>query len=359
MVKQRVGVMGFGMFLLVSCAAMVGGELARVIVPTVDVVAEPRVLYRQAAPAVAWNAPRIASQLVYNECVEVLLAEDDFCKVRIPSQEVLVENQLTPLTAWVEKAALARDALDVDRERCVLCTALWTTVYQFERGDRYIYKPVCAIPFGARLLFEETHGAWTRVALPSGIIACVPTDAITHVRDMPRTDQAMRLWVVEHARRMKGMPYCWGGTSSFQPYSTDRLTGFDCSGLVHRLYECCDVKMPRNSKAQYAACTPCAPSELRAGDLVFLARVSEEGARNIVHVMIYSGENTLIEAWADTKTGSANAQPLREVSVEERLGNRLNALSNGDICPGGCVLLCGRVDTNRRISSNGRKGMKS
>jgi len=78
-----------------------------------------------------------------------------------------------------------------------------------------------------------------------------------------------------------GAPYRYGGTGE---------GGFDCSGLVLRVYAGLGVRLPRTARGQYAALPPA--RGLRPGDLVFF---SFSGKR-IDHVGIYLGRGRFVHA---------------------------------------------------------------
>lgn len=95
----------------------------------------------------------------------------------------------------------------------------------------------------------------------------------------------LRRELVATARRFLGVPYCWGGESA--------KSGFDCSGLTMVTYRLNGLKLPRNSRLQFAVGTPVPRSELRRGDLVFFAT---SGGRRVSHVGIYIGNGKFIHA---------------------------------------------------------------
>lgn len=81
--------------------------------------------------------------------------------------------------------------------------------------------------------------------------------------------------VVELALSFLGVPYLWGGTSSY---------GFDCSGFTNRLYDALGIDLPRDSHEQEAHTI--AVDEPKPGDLLFM-----EG-----HVMLYAGDERVVHA---------------------------------------------------------------
>jgi len=78
-----------------------------------------------------------------------------------------------------------------------------------------------------------------------------------------------------------GAPYRYGGTGE---------GGFDCSGLVLRVYEKLGVKLPRTSAAMYEALPPVETPA--PGDLVFFSFSNQR----IDHVGLYLGEGRFVHA---------------------------------------------------------------
>lgn len=94
-----------------------------------------------------------------------------------------------------------------------------------------------------------------------------------------------RTTLLNHGKKFIGTPYVWGGASP---------KGFDCSGLVHYLYQKQGVSIPRNSREQFSR-LPVA-SNPQPGDLVFFRR---NGTIN--HVGLYLGGGKMLHA---PQTGS-------------------------------------------------------
>lgn len=96
------------------------------------------------------------------------------------------------------------------------------------------------------------------------------------------------------ARRFLGTPYLWGGTTPF---------GFDCSGLVQRVYSSAGVILPRDAYRQ--AVSPLGEpvpegAPLSPGDLVFFLGARDPRSRGITHVGMMIDTARMIHAHGKT-----------------------------------------------------------
>ncbi len=91
--------------------------------------------------------------------------------------------------------------------------------------------------------------------------------------------------IVATALRFVGLPYLWGGITTF---------GLDCSGLVQLAHRAVGVVLPRDADLQWAdrRLSPVPPGSIRPGDLVFF------GPRRgtITHVGIAIGRRAFVNA---------------------------------------------------------------
>ena len=95
--------------------------------------------------------------------------------------------------------------------------------------------------------------------------------------------------LVASSKEYIGTPYRYGGNTK---------SGIDCSGLTCRAYESVDVQLPRTSKDQSKVGKKVKVSNLKEGDLLFLAMTKK--IRQITHVgmvtAIYRDEIMFIHA---------------------------------------------------------------
>jgi cell wall-associated NlpC family hydrolase len=91
--------------------------------------------------------------------------------------------------------------------------------------------------------------------------------------------------VVSMALRFLGLPYLWGGITTF---------GLDCSGLVQLAHRALGIVLPRDADLQWAdrRLSPVAAGSIRPGDLVFFG--PRRGA--ITHVGIAIGRRAFVNA---------------------------------------------------------------
>lgn len=88
---------------------------------------------------------------------------------------------------------------------------------------------------------------------------------------------------LEVARELLGAPYAFGGSSP---------RGFDCSGLIHYIFDKIGVELPRTSSQQYRCVDPITIDQLEPGNLLFF-QISKE---RISHVGIYDADGLFIHA---------------------------------------------------------------
>jgi cell wall-associated NlpC family hydrolase len=135
------------------------------------------------------------------------------------------------------------------------------------------------------------HDGWLQVRLPGKTVAWIQSsDVLADPQPLSIPDS------IELAKRFLGLPYLWGGTSSF---------GFDCSGFTQMLLRARGFNMPRDAdqQAAWAGLVAVERTDLQAGDLLFFG----SSARNITHTGMYIGDGQFIH---DT----TNGHPVIQIS---------------------------------------------
>lgn len=148
---------------------------------------------------------------------------------------------------------------------------------------------------GGRIEAEPADGA-LRVRLPDGLEGWLPAGAAVPAAELDRIHPADGPAIVAHATRYVGLPYLWGGASE---------KGFDCSGLVQRVYGLHGVRLPRDADQQAGIGDPVdvAPGWGAAtdGDLAFFA---EPPGDRVTHVGVLAVGGRMIHA-STTRNGVA------------------------------------------------------
>jgi beta-lactamase class A len=233
----------------------------------------------------------VDDQVILGERVEVLEDAAGFAKVRTAAGE----------TAWIPERSLRRgDAAPTATHagaRGARVTSNFAHVYASPSFTKQ--KPLLTAPIGARMVFSDflegrekegkSGGAdsysWVRVALPDGRIGFV---AARDVALLPFEENLLLRspseWI-SLGKRFLGAPYTWGGTTPL---------GFDCSGLIARIFSEHGVTLKRNSYEQAFQDPHLVPVSFEAllpGDLLFFGSPDK-----IDHEAMWIGDGTVLQA---------------------------------------------------------------
>ena len=90
---------------------------------------------------------------------------------------------------------------------------------------------------------------------------------------------------LEFSKRFLGLPYTWGGTSSY---------GYDCSGFSQMLGRRRGVNMPRDAQPQadWSGVVAVERKDLQPGDLLYFG----SSDKKITHTGMYMGDGKFINA---------------------------------------------------------------
>ncbi len=138
---------------------------------------------------------------------------------------------------------------------------------------------------GSVIPVSEAKGDWVVLDLPGGRKAYVKA---AHVEEYESMDQVFAQQkgagaVIEDAKQYLGLPYLWGGCTSY---------GFDCSGFTQFIFKLNGYHLRRDADLQYMQGDSVTQADLVPGDLVFF-QTYREGAS---HVGIYIGDSRFIHS---------------------------------------------------------------
>jgi cell wall-associated NlpC family hydrolase len=243
----------------------------------------------------------VVSQAIYGSNVTLLTARGEWCRIQtadhykgwVPSRQLrLVQSGDGYATAGV----------------VIQVQSLFANLYR--EPDITRHKPILTIPFEVRLevippdddskdsktnaekntkastptkkapLQTKTPDGWLQVRLPDKRSAWIQsTDVISDPKPLSIPES------IYVAKRFLGLPYLWGGTSSF---------GFDCSGFTQMLVRARGFTMPRDAdqQAAWTGLIAVDRKDLLPGDLLFFGASS----RSITHTGLYIGDGQFIQA---------------------------------------------------------------
>lgn len=250
-------------------SAAIAQQRAVVLVPVLDMFSKP------AAEA------DVVSQARYGMTVRVERAEGEWTRIRTMHDDYpgWVRSETLRLLGEGERYA--------ETGRIAFVDAVRAHLYPEPSVTRR--APLLSVPYETLLEvieeLEKEGRRWIRVRLPDGKEAWIQRGDVTF------DPQPLPLGaLMELARRFLGLPYTWGGTTSF---------GFDCSGFTQMLVRRGGVRMPRDAQPQadWEGMVVISRENLEPGDLLFFG----PNERKIHHTGFYLGAGEFIHSTTNTK----------------------------------------------------------
>ena len=166
-------------------------------------------------------------------------------------------------------------------------------------------SPLSELVAGTRLMVGErsTRGL-VAVRLADDRTGFVARSSLEPLRKRRPTPERL----AETGRRFIGIPYLWGGTTP---------NGFDCSGLIQRVYRLNGVLLPRDSDQQARFGVEkviSGPENVTPGDLLFFGRSRD----SITHVGLVLPDRTFLHSYGQV---TVNAIDPSHPRYSERLAS--------------------------------------
>jgi cell wall-associated NlpC family hydrolase len=217
----------------------------------------------------------VVSQAIYGSAVGIVAEQPGWLHVRTPDD----------YTGWMATADARRlgagEKPYAAAGRVAQVESLFANIYRESNVTRH--RPLLTVPFETRLeVIAEPAGEerWLEVRLPDDRSGWVQRGDVSFDAKPLSIADAIAL-----SRRFLGLPYTWGGTSSF---------GYDCSGFVQMLCRRRGVLTPRDAdqQAAWAGAVPVRRENLRPGDLLFFGSAAD----HITHTGMYIGKGQFVNA---------------------------------------------------------------
>lgn len=209
----------------------------------------------------------VVSQAVFSEQVQLQEETDGWQQIMTPDGYV----------GWIPSGSLA--ITEQPYQTTLVTSRLAAHIYGSADTDR---GPIKTLPYGSKLhLVEQINQRWLKIALPDGHEYYIQTGDV-----LPQPILTKKGDLVEFSKKFLGLPYTWGGRSSF---------GFDCSGFVQMLYAQIGVHLQRDAKLQVLDprfAEEVDVADLEPGDPIFWGRSKDM----IRHVGIYIGGGQFIHS---------------------------------------------------------------
>jgi gamma-D-glutamyl-L-lysine dipeptidyl-peptidase len=209
---------------------------------------------------------KVVSQTIFSENVKVEQEIEGWSYIITPDG----------YSGWIELDSLV--SLSEPYDPTLKISRLSAHVYGVKDTE---YGPIKTLPYGAKLqVIDSSDLRWFTIALPDGQEGYVQKgDVEVEPELLYKSD------LVEFSQKFQGLPYTWGGRSSF---------GYDCSGFVQMLYHQIGIDLQRDSKQQILdnRFQSLEIEALEPGDLIFFGKTEHR----IMHVGMFLGKGEFIHS---------------------------------------------------------------
>ena len=236
------------------------------------------------------HASELLNQMIMGESADPLKLEADWYLVRLP------DGYIGWLRSWHARET-PRDEISSFMAKADTRVEASVAYVRSSPGEEGL--PVSDIVAGSRVVAEPARAGYRAVTLPGGRGGFMRESELGRGGGAPTREE-----VVGRAMGYLGIPYLWGGTSP---------KGFDCSGLVKRVFGMEGIELPRDTDRQALAGEEASVDGAEPGDLLFFG----EGG-TVSHVAIGLGEDRFIHAYGEVRiNGLRRDDPLYEPKLSQ------------------------------------------
>ena len=214
----------------------------------------------------------VVSQAIYGANVGIVEEKDGWARIQTADE----------YTGWIPTKSLLKSKPYAAEGKVAEVQSLFAHIYRDASVTRH--APLITVPFETKLEIvgePQGEGRWFQVRLPDDRAGFIQAgDVSTNPKKLTIPE------MLEFSERFMGLPYTWGGTSSF---------GYDCSGFTQMLQRRRGIFMPRDAQpqAEWSGVAPVERKEdLQPGDLLYFGN----SARKITHTGMYMGSGKFINA---------------------------------------------------------------
>ena len=210
------------------------------------------------------HSASVVSQTIFAEEIGIENEQDGWAYITTPDG----------YNGWVESTVLTE--LERPYDAAATVSRLAAHVYAVKDTE---YGPIKTLPYGSKIhIINASDARWAKVSFPDGSEGYVQNGDIA--LESPPQNKAD---LVAFSQRFLGLPYTWGGRSSF---------GYDCSGFVQMLYSQIGIDLQRDSKQQILdeRFQTVDLADLEPGDLLFFSKADKRTG----HVGMYIGDGKFI-----------------------------------------------------------------
>jgi gamma-D-glutamyl-L-lysine dipeptidyl-peptidase len=256
-------------FLLTFCCFLLSAQSATIKVPVAN-------MFSQAS-----EDTDVVSQAILGTNVKIVERKSGWARIQTPDEYL----------GWIPITQLVESTAPYGKASSLKVNSLFSHLYREPSVTKH--APLLTVPFEATLeLVRKQDARWAQVRLPDDRAAWIQLGD-TGLPSQPLDVAEM----ITLSKRFLGLPYTWGGTSSF---------GYDCSGYTQMLCRRRGILMPRDADDQafWNGMSKVEPKDIQPGDLLYFGKSLDK----ITHTGLFIGQGEFIHA-------TVSGRPIIQIST--------------------------------------------